>query len=111
MEIDEKAFKGILGRTIDAATLLDEELLLLKFSDGTEAKIAVGSSTDPAIDFTPFLYLEDLSGEALHQPERSELREALDEIERLRTALEWISNNGPDDAYELRAKADEALGN
>ncbi len=35
---------------------------------------------------------------------------ALDELKRLRAALEWISENGPDDAYELREKAREALG-
>ena len=40
-----------------------------------------------------------------------ELWEALDEIERLRAAMEWISENGPDDAWELRQKAREALEN
>lgn len=37
------------------------------------------------------------------------LDEAIDEIERLRAALDWISDNGPDDAYELREKARAAL--
>lgn len=31
------------------------------------------------------------------------------EISRLREALEWISDNGPDDAWELREKARKAL--
>lgn len=35
--------------------------------------------------------------------------EAADEIERLRAALEWIADNGPDDAWDLREKAREAL--
>ena len=35
--------------------------------------------------------------------------EAADEIERLRAALLWISDNGPDDAFELRQKALDAL--
>jgi hypothetical protein len=37
------------------------------------------------------------------------LDEAIGEIERLRAALDWISDNGPDDAYDLREKAREAL--
>ncbi|TXH50484.1 MAG: hypothetical protein E6Q97_20305 [Desulfurellales bacterium] len=31
------------------------------------------------------------------------------QIERLRAALEWITENGPDDAWDLRDKAREAL--
>lgn len=31
------------------------------------------------------------------------------EIKKFRSALEWISENGPDDAYELREKARDAL--
>lgn len=38
-----------------------------------------------------------------------ERHEAANEIERMRDALEWISNNGPEDAWELRDKAREAL--
>mgnify|MGYP006909076145 CR=1 FL=1 len=40
----------------------------------------------------------------------ADLCEAAEENERMRLALEWISENGPDDAYELRTKAREALG-
>lgn len=39
-----------------------------------------------------------------------EFWEALSEIERLRDALDWITENGPDDAWDLREKAREALG-
>jgi hypothetical protein len=38
-----------------------------------------------------------------------EFWEALSEIERLRSVLEWIAENGPDDAWDLRTKARQAL--
>ena len=39
----------------------------------------------------------------------SEFWDALDEIERLRSALEWISQARTDEAWQLRDVADKAL--
>lgn len=39
----------------------------------------------------------------------SEFSEAVREIERLRGVLAWIAENGPDDAYDLRDVARDAL--
>lgn len=45
----------------------------------------------------------------LHEFTPPEFGEALSEIEHLCSVLEWIVENGPDDAWDLRSKARQAL--
>jgi hypothetical protein len=58
-KLDTEEFKSLVGETIKSAVLVDDEKLLLELGSGRKVEIVVGSHTDPAIELTPFLYLQD----------------------------------------------------